>query len=86
MLDPEEPWVRAGHNLDPAVQRLCCASLFWADHAPSCRVTLDAKAAIAASRQTEEALSRVLAWCDEQDKLSKGESPTTAAVRAAIRG
>lgn len=29
---------------------------------------------------------RVLAWCDRQDAISKGESPTTAAVRAAVRG
>jgi hypothetical protein len=33
-----------------------------------------------ADRQVES----VLAWCDKQDRLSKGESPTTKEVRAAI--
>lgn len=32
------------------------------------------------------ALARVQAWCDDQDALSKGETVTTAAVRAAIEG
>jgi cytochrome c len=34
----------------------------------------------------EAKIARVEAWCDEKDRLSKGESPTTASVRAALRG
>jgi hypothetical protein len=33
-----------------------------------------------------DAVARVEAWCEEQDRLSKGESPTTRSVRAALAG
>lgn len=37
-------------------------------------------------REAEAQVARVEAWCDQQDARSKGESPTTAGVRAALRG
>jgi hypothetical protein len=38
------------------------------------------------SRTAQAALDRIEAWCAQQDGISKGESPTTHAVRAARRG
>lgn len=38
------------------------------------------------SRTAQAALDRIEAWCTAQDGISKGESPTTHAVRAARRG
>jgi len=32
------------------------------------------------------ATNKILAWCDQQDALSKGESMTTAAIRKIIKG
>lgn len=38
------------------------------------------------ARVRHDAVAGVLALCDEWDQLSKGETPTTARIRAAING
>lgn len=46
-----------------------------------------AYAALAArNAENSAAIGRVLDWCDEQDGISKGPSPTTIAVHKAVLG
>lgn len=46
----------------------------------------DVRALVLHHADLADAVDRVLALCDEWDALSRGESPTTAAIRRAIGG
>jgi len=68
--------VQAGGPLASAVEQIIAERVHEADEALT--------QAVGMANDLAAEISRVYDWCDDQDRLSKGESPTTRAIRGLL--